>query len=224
MSWLSSAWDRNRNFLGNAVKNISPLLAFTPLGPLGAGAAGALGRSMQKGANLGSILKSGVSNAAIGAGAHGLYGAARGALSGATAAGGAAPSNFAAGATGAAPAPPMTSLGGMSFAGPHVAQLPAQGTSSTLAKLMSGLSGAGGFAKDNATVLGGIGSGILNARETGQSNALKQQQFEFEQQQYGDELARRKRIAELLGPLYQQMANSRQAMTPNPYLAQPGGV
>jgi hypothetical protein len=39
----------------------------------------------------------------------------------------------------------------------------------------------------------------------------------FEEQQYADEQARRKRIADLMAPLYQQMLASQQAVAPNPY-------
>lgn len=72
MSWLSGLIDRNRNAVGNLVKNVSPLLALTPLGMAGSFVGGALGRGMQKGANIGSMLKSGASNAAIGGGANAL--------------------------------------------------------------------------------------------------------------------------------------------------------
>ena len=40
MSWLSTLFDNNRNFVGNATKNLAPLLALTPAGWLGAGLAG----------------------------------------------------------------------------------------------------------------------------------------------------------------------------------------
>lgn len=236
MSWLTdlghklghfadTTWDHNRNFVGNAIKNVSPLLAFTPLGPLGSGAAAALGQGMEKGSNLGSILKSGVSNAAIGAGAHSLYGAARGAMAGAgsAGAGGAGGSNFAAGAANAAPAPPV-SIGGISMAAPQAATLPsmaAGGGSGLSSQLMSGLRGAGSFLKDNASTIGSTGNALLNAREQGQQMDLKSQQFDFEKQQYADEQKRRAQIAQMLGPLYRQMLARQGNMAPNPYAQAP---
>jgi hypothetical protein len=55
----------DKHTLGNLIKNVAPALAFTPLGVLGAGAAGALGEKL-RGGSTGSALKSGLSNAAIG--------------------------------------------------------------------------------------------------------------------------------------------------------------
>ena len=68
MSWLSSFWDHNRSFLGNALKNVAPAAFLIPgVGPLAAagiaGAGSALGRGIQKGANIGDILKQGVTGA-----------------------------------------------------------------------------------------------------------------------------------------------------------------
>lgn len=77
MSWLSTMWDNNRNFLGNAAKNAAPLLgAFVPgVGMLGAGLIGAAGAGIQKGANLGSILSAGGTDAALSGGLSALKGA-----------------------------------------------------------------------------------------------------------------------------------------------------
>jgi hypothetical protein len=77
--------------------------------------------------------------------------------------------------------------------------------------------GAGSFLKDNAATLGAAGSGLLNARETGQQNDIRERQLSFEEHQYADEQARKKRLAELMAPLYQQMLASQQAVAPNPY-------
>lgn len=68
MSWLSNFWSHNRNFLGNALKNVSPAAFLIPgVGPLAAaglaGAGSALGRGIQKGANVGDILRQGVQGA-----------------------------------------------------------------------------------------------------------------------------------------------------------------
>lgn len=53
--------------LGNLIKNVSPALAFTPLGLAGAGAAAALGGKL-RGESTGQAIRSGLSNAAIGGG------------------------------------------------------------------------------------------------------------------------------------------------------------
>lgn len=83
MSWFSDRWghggifgaasdavERNRDSYGNLLKNVAPLAAFTPLGGVGAGAVAALGQGIQHGSNLGDILKSGASGAALGSAAH----------------------------------------------------------------------------------------------------------------------------------------------------------
>lgn len=187
MSWLSETWNRNRGAIGNAVKNVSPLLAFTPLGPLGAGAAGALGRAIQPGANAGSILKSGLGNAAIGGGAAGL---ARGAgLVGNPMAQGGLPTSEA-------------------FSGP-------QG----LASRVNGALGSAGNAamgaakKDPLGAIQAVGSvtgGVMDGRN---QNA----QLDFQKKQYEDEQERRRRIAQSLAPLFQQLQQGQQQPFSTPY-------
>ena len=75
MSWLSTLFDNNRNFVGNATKNLAPLLALTPAGWLGAGLAGAVGQGIRKGSNLGDIVRSGVDAGSVGGSLQGLAGA-----------------------------------------------------------------------------------------------------------------------------------------------------
>lgn len=195
--WLSAAWDRNRDFAGNALKNISPALSFVPgLGIPASFAAGALGKGIQHGSNLGDILKSGASNAAIGGGARSLVNGAQ-ALAGRPASSAAfAPSSGVEGGGLPMPPPPITT--------------PARGLSDVA-------QGIGGFAKDNATVLGQVGSGVLNARAGDEANALKTRQLDFEQQQYLDEQQRKKNLAALLGPLAQQVMSQQRTVAPNPY-------
>ncbi len=198
--WLSAAWDRNRDFAGNAIKNISPALSFVPgLGIPASFAAGAIGRGMQHGTNLGDILKSGVSNASIGGGARSLVNGAQ---------------SLASRGPSSAPFTPSSAAiegGGLPMKVPPITT-PAQGLSDFAR-------GVGSFAKDNATVLGQVGSGVLNARENDESNALKRSQLDFEHQQYDDEQKRRKAIADLLGPLYQQISTQQRTVAPNPYLS-----
>ena len=92
MSWLSTMFDNNRNFIGNGLKNIAPIagiltggLGGVALGGLGA----ALGQGLEKGSNIGDILKTGASNAAITGLGQGVYGGLKGAFAGSGAAGGA---------------------------------------------------------------------------------------------------------------------------------------
>src|SRR5215831_2114786 len=68
MSWLSSFWDHNRNFLGNALKNISPAAFLIPgVGPLAAagiaGVGSALGSGIEKGGTWGGALSQGLQGA-----------------------------------------------------------------------------------------------------------------------------------------------------------------
>jgi len=68
MSWLSSFWKHNRNFIGNALKNVSPAAFLIPgVGPLAAaglaGAGSALGRGIQEGSNFGDIVRQGLQGA-----------------------------------------------------------------------------------------------------------------------------------------------------------------
>lgn len=103
MSWLSHATGVHisphgtrfnggefRSGLGNLVKNVSPLLAFTPLGALGAGVAGGVG-GLIRGEGVGRAALSGLSNAGIGAGARTGVNALRGAFGGGAGASAAAP-------------------------------------------------------------------------------------------------------------------------------------
>jgi hypothetical protein len=81
--------DRNRNFVGNLVKNVAPALALIPgVGIPAAAAVGAAGRAIQKGANIGDIARQGASTAATAAAAQGALGAIKRVLPSGTPAGG----------------------------------------------------------------------------------------------------------------------------------------
>lgn len=75
MSWASKHLGIrfDGHTLGNLVKNAAPLAAFTPLGVVGAGLLGASG-GLLRGEKVGRALGSGLSNAALGAGATSLAG------------------------------------------------------------------------------------------------------------------------------------------------------
>lgn len=77
MSWLGDVWKRNRNFVGNALKNVAPVVgALTGgLGGVAIGGLGAaLGQATRKGSNIGDILKTGAQNALITSSAQKLGG------------------------------------------------------------------------------------------------------------------------------------------------------
>ena len=76
----------------------------------------------------------------------------------------------------------------------------------------SALSGIGGYLKNNAPMIGSAASGILGVRQDEAGNKIKSDQLAFEQQQYqqqyADEQARKKRMAELLGPLFASLSSN----------------
>lgn len=169
MSILSRFWDHNRNTIGNVAKDISPLLAFTPLGPLGSAAAGALGQAAIKGSNIGSIAKAGISNGAIGLGAESGVGALRSALSSGVGDAAAAGAD----ASGAIPA-------GVPFDGEAASFVPA---SAPAASSPSALSRALSFADTHANTIGNGLTAAGKLAEGQQNNALAKQQLALQSQQ-----------------------------------------
>lgn len=93
--WLGKNVRFDKHTLGNVVKNVSPALAFTPLGALGAGAASVGGDLLRGKRDAGQIAKGALTNAAIGSGAKAGYGALKGSFGGGGGAGAdlAAPNN-----------------------------------------------------------------------------------------------------------------------------------
>lgn len=219
MSWLSSLWDRNRNSVGNLVKNVAPALSFVPgLGIPASFAAGAAGRAMQKGTNLGDILKSGASNAAIGGGARGLAGLAGFGGGGASAGHAANP----VGRTLVQEAVPKSSngviaFGGQTFTPPSFTPPPFVPSSAASTSSPGWLSKAAGFVKDNPDPIGHAATAAANVYGGQQQQGMQQQQFDFQKQQYEDEQQRKRRMAELLAPLFQQIRAQQRPIAPNPY-------
>lgn len=215
MSWLSSFVKHNRGFIGNAIKNVSPALAFTPLGILGAGAAGALGRAIQPGAKLGDIVKSGVSNAAIGGGARGGMAALRSAF---------APSSSAAGTVAATGGVSPASVPGVTSAIPDSAL---GITTPTTAPAAGGgaLRTIGSFLKDNPNAVAGGLEGLGRLGTMGSENAYRNAETDALRQntsmnQY--ELEQKKRQAAALEPLLRALmgqmgTNTPYTVAPNPY-------
>ena len=125
MSWLSHAIHGirfDKHTLGNLMKNVSPALAFTPLGPLGAAGLSALG-DLGRGKNLKQAAIGGVENAAIGSGLHAGAGLLSSAIHGGAGAAGSVGS--AAGSVASDAAPATTSIGGVILPAPAAAALPA---------------------------------------------------------------------------------------------------
>ncbi len=125
-------------------------------------------------------------------------------------AGGAASGAGATAADAGIPDTPMLGSGAAESFAPSSASLGSTAAPSQSSALLSGLKGAGSVLKDNPLVAGQVASGVLNARQGSQ-------QLDFEKQQYNDEQERRKRIAQILGPIYQQMMAGRTPVAPNPY-------
>lgn len=210
MSWLGDAWKRNRGAIGNFAKNVSPLLAFTPLGLAGTAITAGLGELARPGKNIGNALKAGASNAAIGAGARGAANVLKPLFT---------PGSGAAG-TVASAAAPGSEIGGQVMgagnewtAGSHAGNAVTSGGNGG----PSWLSKAFGAAKDNPLVVGQVASGILGARENGAQRDFQHEQFDFQKQQYSDEQKRRDEMARLLAPLFQQMLANRPQVAANPY-------
>lgn len=77
MSWLSVFANNNRNFAGNALKNIAPLAGLIPgVGPyaaMGLGAlGGAVGQGIRKGSNIGDIVGQGIQSGGQAGAAQGI--------------------------------------------------------------------------------------------------------------------------------------------------------
>lgn len=118
-SWLKRATHiphDAKGILGNLVKNVSPLVAFTPLGALGAAGVSATGDLIRGKRNLRDIATGALTNASLGVGARGLarhagFVGGGGASPTATAAGGDATAVAPAGGDALAAAPDLTPAG-----------------------------------------------------------------------------------------------------------------
>ncbi len=139
--------DRNQNFTGNLLKNVAPLAALIPgVGPLAAAglaaAAGGLGKSIQKGSNLGQDLGQGLTSGVEGLGASSLAGGLGGLGNAAsTAAGGAGATSGATGAISKLAPIAAKAIGGV---GTPSAGSPSGGDSSGLPSWLSSILGTAG--------------------------------------------------------------------------------
>ena len=211
MNWLSSAWSRNRDWLGNAAKNISPFLALTPLGLPAAFGAAALGRGVQHGATLGNVLKSGAGNAAIGAGLQGGAGLLRSAFNPSSSAA-AASYGGGGGAAGGEIGGQVMGAGNAFTAGSHAAS--AGGGGGFGAQVGSALKGIGSFAAEHPKALE-MGLGALDPSERNYRDAMTRNlntRTDLDAQQMEEEKRRR----QALGPLWQALAGQFQNYQNNP--------
>lgn len=214
-NWLSKAFQRNRSWLGNALKNFAPVAgALTGgLGGIAIGGLGsALGRGVQKGASLGNIVGQGVSGAGM------AYGGSKalGALKSAFAPGSSAASVMQSGGE-------VALDGADDIAGVQGGNIAA--TRPVAARAGSAARGAGIFLKDNpmaaAMALQGVGdlstAGTQNDMARAQIDAIRSQTAESE-----EERARRRRMEEALEPLrlslLGQLQGTQRSVPANPYL------
>lgn len=174
----------DKHTLGNVLKNVSPALAFTPLGLAGTAAAAGLGEIGRGKHGLGDIAKSVGSNVAIGAGARGLAG-----HYGVLGQGGAAP--VPAASTGPTPLAAPAPDGGLplpSVPNPTTINTPPVDPRGFASKAWDTASSVGGKILDHdkttAAVLGGLGNlgtmGTQNRQANAQTQLLEQQAKESE--------------------------------------------
>lgn len=204
----------NRNQFGNMLKNVSPIAgAFTGgLGGLLLGGAGsALGRGVQKGANLGNILGQGASGAALsGVGNMGIN-----ALKGAFAGGGSA-AGAGAGAGGSA---------GGSAAGamPGAVEEIQAGNVVHPAASKFGFGGpgllksAGNFLKDNTTAVGMGLKGLGDIQGAGSQNRLANAQASRLEYETEEERRRQRALEPLRRALEGQLTQPRYQVSASPY-------
>ncbi len=232
MSWLSSFINHNRDFAGNALKNVSPLAFLIPgIGPAaaaGLGAAGsALGRGIQHGSNLGDIVKQGAQGGAM------AYGGAQGmnALKAAF-----APSSSAAATLPGVASPTPSASGMTSMQGPGSAALnlmqgapqPPSMLSQIGGALGGAARGAGSFIKANPTAVGAGLQGLGQMGTMGSENRLRNaqaDQVQGQSQMTQAELQIMKQRQAALAPLLQALMGQQQrGAAPNPYGGQYGGA
>jgi hypothetical protein len=221
MSWLSSFVEHNRDFAGNALKNISPLAFLIPgVGPLAAaglaGAGSALGRGIQHGSNLKNIVGQGLQGAGEAyAGGQGM-GALRSAFGGGQAAGS---------LTGAFTPSSTVGMGsGELGAGAGDAAYGAAagnaGNNSILSAIGSGAKGVGHFIQQNPMAVSGALQGAGQIGQMGSENAMRKAQttaldLNNQQSQYEQEAKKRRDAA--MAPLLALFQGQLQNSLNNPY-------
>lgn len=213
---LAGIWDRNKGAIGSIAGGLAA--SFIP----GAGAflvpaiGGALGGAAARGKLDTGRLAGDALGGIGGGGIKSGYGSLKDA--------------FTPGAARAA-SPAMPGIPGMA---PPIPSIPGAGATTSVGdKLMGAAGKVGGYLKDNpevpAMALQGIGSAMgAGAQRDIARDQLAQQQSQFDQrlalerQQYEEEMERKRRIAELLGPVYAGV-RGRSGPLPQPAVPMMGG-
>jgi hypothetical protein len=221
MAWYNSLRDL-RGDVGNIAKNVSPFLALTPLGIPGSLIAAGLGRAIQPGANLGSILKTAGTNAALGAGMQDGAGLLRSAFNPSSSAA-AATYGSGGGGAGAAGASAPFSMGAPDITNAAASAAPAAGGGGGLAsQIGNGLKSVGEFAAKNPQTISAGLTGLDPSQRNyrvAQTNALNSQ-TDIAQQQYAAYKQRMQQLQPLLAALSGQMQgymNNPLPVAKNPY-------
>lgn len=234
---LKSWWKRAtkipnspRGILGNLVKNVSPFLALTPVGALGAGVAAVAGEGIRnKKANFGDLAKAGITNATLGAGLDKGVGLLKGASSGG------APAVASPG--GAIPAPTSSNVGplGGGFGAPPlqpITKVPSVNLGSV--PKPGFLSRAATFASDHPNAVGMSLQGVGNLATAGTENRINEANARLLEQKLGEsdyEFQQRRARDLALEPLRRALAQqlgtsigTPKTVAPNPYtLSMAGG-
>jgi hypothetical protein len=222
---LAGIWDRNKK----VIKPIAEIGASLLGGPMASAGIGALMEGLDRPGksgisfDAGAGLRGGIQGYGVGQGTQLVKGGAKALMSqmGTGAAAPAAPSLASAGELPAAPSQvslaskyptPSFSPSSASMGASPVSSASSGGGSSLMSKIGRGVSTGMDWAEKHPMATQGIAKGIssmLPNQETAalaEKNRLTQRQLDLEERQYTDEQERRKRIAQLLLPMYQQMA------------------
>lgn len=199
-SWWKRATtipDSPRGIIGNLAKNVSPFLALTGVGALGAGALATAGEKIRNPhASFGDLAKAGITNAGIGKGLKSGVGLLRGASSAPAAPGVALPST---------PGVVEPAVGALTpLEGGNIA-----GAQSALSKGGGALRSAASFAAKNPNATGMALQGIGNLSTAGAENRLQNAQARALERQIGEseyEFAQRRARDLALEPLRQALA------------------
>lgn len=225
-SWLKRATKipkTGRGIIGNLVKNLAPITALTPLGVLGAGVLGAAGEGIRnKNAKFGDVLRAGVTNAGIGAGAKSLA-TKFGVL------GQSAPKVATETIKLSGDIPGVSVIGGPSGPVTPGATIEALGSNPPTHGILNTVSRAGGKAlkfADDHPMAASMALGAVGDLATADSqNRLRNAQAENLEQQAGEtryDFERRKRRAEQMAPMWSALGSGFQPsstrIAPNPYL------
>jgi hypothetical protein len=205
----------DKHTLGNLAKNLSPALAFTPVGALGALALSTAG-DLSRGKNIGESLKGGLKNAAIGSGAKMGLNAAKGALS----------HLGGSGVSAAVPNAATATHGGLTLSSvPNLTSITQQAVDprSILEKAGSVGGKILGFAEEHPNATAGALSAVSNLSTSGARNRIANAQADLLEKQAGEteyDFQRRKERDAAYAPLWGTLGSAygQSPVAGNPYL------